>query len=955
MNLKNIRIKAPLAITIGLTAITAFAAGGDIPDKRWVAPADKKAGENFSIYYSNGDNEILLTSQPIDSVTAIREMLTILKNQYNVNRIYWRTPEVVQIGESVPREWNFHYNNFVRYLHELMIDKQLAAKSSEITRELGMEAWGVAPLFNFGCGADIDSGKGGGPLVVEHPLRVNHPEWIPVDRAGIRRMPGPLSFAYPEARKAMVKHFVRIAKLCKLDGLIFHTYNENFGLINNDEFGFNEPIVKEYKKRYGVDIRKQPYDKQKLADLRGEYVTKFLRELHAALKKEGIKLGVFIDAKNPEIPQCWLASPDTIISGRITMNWRKWVDDGIVDQLFSYIHGSPVNTAKMMRKYIDKRPIEVGLFSSGKLPPAIRQLACGKGFRMGSGSYEEMECGATGKLSGDKILTGSNSEKRGAIHQMGLGKIKPDMDKLAAATNDKSMLVRRRALRSIYQLGKNKPELINDKIRSAVKKCLNDPENVNRAAAVQTLGTIARDQADFDALFTAVAKYANNPMWYVFPPGPLCILPPDKTRFIRQGLQHSSPKVKTFVLIALRGSGPRPELVPDLLKLEKDPAREVRFALVNAMLYYRQPVIQQMLLRMLDDPEPTVRSCAAIKLSQIVPASGTSLNSFQSQVFKKLKQLFLAYADKNVADADWGWRPIGMALQAMGPRGENFLKRCLRGDHGLRLAQLAWQVLYIHIDGWKHHLISDQQLAAAHAMYPRKGKYPKVNVPEISESEYQPYIVQNFAQGFKPNKNGEWVDWKRPEEGLWRNIAPDDNTASFPCRIVEAHGKKALLLTRKKSAGAKGVPYVLRAKSRISSGKAKIAFSVWLEQKGSQCLIRICTSNTYDGNLMLMISPDKIAYGNAKKGFTRSDVRIEPGQWYRFELNADYDKNIYSARVKGKDGSWHEIVKDQALTTDIKYKEYNCIFMFPGGQQGTDCYLTDINYQVSNPFFNKEQ
>lgn len=951
MNLRDILLMASFCCA----AVSAFASGGDIPDKRWVAPADKKAGENFGIYYSNGDNELLITSQPIDSVTAIREMLTILKEQYNVDRIYWRTPEVVQIAESVPRGWNFHYSNFVKYLHELMIDDKLAEKSSEITRELGMEAWGVAPLFNFGTAPDIDSGKGNGPMVVEHPLRVNNPEWIPVDRAGIRRMPGPLSFAYPEARKTLVKHFVRLAKICKLDGLIFHTYNENFGLINNDEFGFNEPIVKEYKKRYGVDIRTQKYDKQKLADLRGKYVTEFLRELHAALKKEGIKLGVFIDAQTPDLPQCWLASPEAIISGRITMDWRKWVDDGSVDQLFSYVHGDPIKTTRMMRDYIGKRPVDVGFFCSGKLSPERLPLACGKGFRLGSGSYEEMECGSIAPLSGDKILSGSNAEKRGAIHQMGLGKIPPDMDKLAAATKDKNMLVRRRALRSIYQLGKNKPELINDKVRNAVKKCLDDPENSNRAVAAQTLGIIGSSDEDFAALFAAVDKHANNLAWYVFPPGSLSILPPDKIKFLRQGLHHPSAKVKTYVLTALRGSGPRPELVPDLLSLEKDPSRDVRYTLANAMLYYRQPEIQQMLLRMLDDPEPTVRSCAAIKLAQMTPAGSSNLGPLQVEVFKKLKKLFLAYADKNVPDAAWGWRPIGMALQAMGPRGENFLKSCLRGDHGLRLAQLAWQVLFIYIDGWKHHLISDEQLAAAYAMYPREGKYPQVDIADIKESEFQPYIVQDFGKDFKPSKNGEWVDWKHPDEGLWRNIAPDgDSTGSFPCRVVQAHGKRTLMLVNKKSAGVSGIPYGLRSKFRINSGKARIAFSMLLEQKGSQCAIRICTSNTYDGNLMLMISSGKIAYGTANKGYSQSNVHIEPGQWHRFEIDADFDKNIYSARVKGNDGVSHEIVKDQALTTDVKYKEYNCIFMFPGGEQNSVCYLTDINYKVSNPFFNKE-
>src|SRR5690348_17622517 len=62
------------------------------------------------------------------------------------------------------------------------------------------------------------------------------------------------------------------------DGIFFYTYIENCGARYLDEYGFNEPIVSEFKRRHGVDIRNQPFDKQAWYVLRGEYMTQFIRD-----------------------------------------------------------------------------------------------------------------------------------------------------------------------------------------------------------------------------------------------------------------------------------------------------------------------------------------------------------------------------------------------------------------------------------------------------------------------------------------------------------------------------------------------------------------------------------------------------------------------------------------------------------------------------------------------------
>ena len=45
-----------------------------------------------------------------------------------------------------------------------------------------------------------------------------------------------------------------------------------------DAYGFNEPVVAEYQKRCGLDIRHEDFDRTKWRQLRGEYYTQFLRD-----------------------------------------------------------------------------------------------------------------------------------------------------------------------------------------------------------------------------------------------------------------------------------------------------------------------------------------------------------------------------------------------------------------------------------------------------------------------------------------------------------------------------------------------------------------------------------------------------------------------------------------------------------------------------------------------------
>ena len=83
-----------------------------------------------------------------------------------------------------------------------------------------------------------------------------HPEWVPVDRSRLVRQGGPIELAYPEARRALVDLHMKYVRRDGYDGVAFLTYVENYSMRFQDEFGYNEPIVKELPLEYAVEMNR---------------------------------------------------------------------------------------------------------------------------------------------------------------------------------------------------------------------------------------------------------------------------------------------------------------------------------------------------------------------------------------------------------------------------------------------------------------------------------------------------------------------------------------------------------------------------------------------------------------------------------------------------------------------------------------------------------------------------
>jgi hypothetical protein len=121
----------------------------------------------------------------------------------------------------------------------------------------------------------------------------------------------------------MIRRYLRLLRIGSFDGLFVCLRSQSRPADYADQHGFNDPIHQEYLKRYGIDIRTEDFDLQLWCDLLGEYLTRFLKELRKALSTEQMSLTV-------GVPRGSIIGPPM---GNTTLQWPKWVREGIIDQL----------------------------------------------------------------------------------------------------------------------------------------------------------------------------------------------------------------------------------------------------------------------------------------------------------------------------------------------------------------------------------------------------------------------------------------------------------------------------------------------------------------------------------------------------------------------------------------------------------------------------------------------
>ncbi len=164
-----------------------------------------------------------------------------------------------------------------------------------------------------------------------------HPEYTWVSRDGRKHIEGVPCYAYPEVREYRLNQMRELVDNYDIDGLYLSMRSHSSWPYRNQHmdpvedggsrgYGYNEPVVAEYRKRYGVDPREVPWDSLealRFVKLKGEFLKTWLAEVHQVTRAAGVKL-----AMNTS-----LNSADPVAAGWMHVPADDLAREGVVDEL----------------------------------------------------------------------------------------------------------------------------------------------------------------------------------------------------------------------------------------------------------------------------------------------------------------------------------------------------------------------------------------------------------------------------------------------------------------------------------------------------------------------------------------------------------------------------------------------------------------------------------------------
>lgn len=552
----------------------------------------------------------------------------------------------------------------------------------------------MGTLVDWGGPADTPC-FGEYPFFCESRLRLEHPEWAPIDRHGFRRQGGPIELAYPKARRALVDLHARHVLKAGYDGMVFLTYAENYSLRFQDEFGFNKPIVEEFKRRYKIDLRSEEFKRfgcrYDWYNLRGEYLTEYLRELKRKLGKHGRKLGLFLNPWEPHYPQPWNVPQLMLTGGRMYMDLERWVRESIADQFIVYgycdrrVQERTLENCQWMAR---ETATEVSFCTSGPLAD------CWKPFReKGVAAViafgpDEMYLDRSGVA--EQPVSSLRSEdlklKMRALSQVVYGKTKAGVKELAPLTRDPNVIVRRMAYSA---LGKTK----DAEAVPTMERGLDDPEHSVRCAAALAFRDVYN--ADSTAkLLAAIDRSATHPLCEIVWPTLPRFRPMPRDEVAGAARRHENPNVRMVAMRALVYMW-HESVVPTFVAGLQDSDRFVRYAGAKGLgATRRSPRAVEALIAAINHKDVVVANRAAVSLGEVAVRDEKEVAHLRPNVREALTKLFRQFGDGcERADREWGYRSVGNALLDMGGEGEAALREFMAQRSDKRLAELAWMVL----------------------------------------------------------------------------------------------------------------------------------------------------------------------------------------------------------------------------------------------------------------------
>lgn len=649
-------------------------------------------------YFSTGDNQFIGRHMPLDSEASIAATFDLLQNVYGVDRVYWRGLQTTQITGGLIRPEAALTAYHLEYQSDLMDRERLLNRAAvELAHDRGMEIWGEAALYDWGSLGTDSTNLLGWPGIFESDLRLDNPQWVPTDRFGVRRQSGPIEFGYAEARTAVVDWVDQAVSDAGYDGVIFHTFAENYSTQYADEFGFSDPVVADFAQQYGVDIRRESFDIQALRDLRGQHTTAFLQELHGRMSAGGVDVSVALNGGDADQPMMWLAGGSPFpLAGTMTMDWRQWVDLGIVDELQL---GQNYNGAdsQAIIDHSSGAGVQVSALAQNPLDPAVAPLK-DQGVRAVGAGVTLEELMRNSPLADQPITSLQSADPY--LRMKTLGQV-IDGDTAATAAevspllNDANILVRRMAVKALGATG-------DAAAQPLLEQAMLDPDSAISTAAVYALRLSAfnKDQATVDRILAAMVQ-SGAPPFLEEAMGTLLsmdqnVVAPKVVDAIANHADTDARRLAARTLWNLAGGPNTPQLRQNLTAALDDPDAFVRYyaAATHAFVYPSQDMIDGLLAAAQRD-DTVVAMQAATSLGQWFEYGFANVIERRPEVVATLDALFAHFGDDATAsNAEWGYEVIGRSLMQAGEEGEASLRQYMIQREDRLLSERAWSILH---------------------------------------------------------------------------------------------------------------------------------------------------------------------------------------------------------------------------------------------------------------------
>lgn len=150
-----------------------------------------------------------------------------------------------------------------------------------------------------------------------------HPHLAEVDRSGTCRQWGVLTLAEAEVRAQFVDRISAWLRASAFDGVFVCLRSQSKPAAHADEFGYGPATRCAVLEATGHDILGDRFDVQAWRDIRGGFLTEFLRELRGATRALGRTVSV-------GAPRGDVLGPPL---GNLTLDWRTWMRERLVDAL----------------------------------------------------------------------------------------------------------------------------------------------------------------------------------------------------------------------------------------------------------------------------------------------------------------------------------------------------------------------------------------------------------------------------------------------------------------------------------------------------------------------------------------------------------------------------------------------------------------------------------------------